>query len=161
MGVIRVKEFEKDFLSEESETHDLLLSTPAGEFTLNRKYAYFEGEISGCGVILETDEDSDETCQRALASLTGYGTDLQELDEKLKRFAAETMLESGNDWRSDDDLPPIDEDEFASLISLTGLTFQSDGSLTAYYDDGDIFWGHCIVVNVDSNGNVTDADIAG
>ena len=30
-----------------------------------------------------------------------------------------------------------------------------------YYDDDDIFWGHCIIAHIDADGNPVDADIAG
>ena len=30
-----------------------------------------------------------------------------------------------------------------------------------YYDDDDIFWGHCIIANIDAEGNPVHADIAG
>ena len=29
------------------------------------------------------------------------------------------------------------------------------------YDDDDIFWGHCIIANIDAEGNPVHADIAG
>lgn len=47
------------------------------------------------------------------------------------------------------------------FFSLSELAFRNDGSIEAYYDDGDIFWGHCIIVRMDKNGNIEDAEIAG
>ena len=44
---------------------------------------------------------------------------------------------------------------------MDAVTFRNDGSIEAYYDDDDIFWGHCIVVNMDKDGNMENADIAG
>ena len=41
------------------------------------------------------------------------------------------------------------------------LAFRNDGSIEVYYDDDDIFWGHCIIAHIDADGNPVDADIAG
>jgi len=41
------------------------------------------------------------------------------------------------------------------------LAFRNDGTIEVYYDDDDIFWGHCIIANIDADGNPVDADIAG
>ena len=41
------------------------------------------------------------------------------------------------------------------------IAIEADGSITVYYDDDDMFWGHTIVVSINQNGEMTDADIAG
>ena len=71
------------------------------------------------------------------------------------------MLDTANDWLGDADEEPITAEQFADRITLSELAFRNDGSIEAYYDDGDIFWGHCIIVRMDKNGNIEDAEIAG
>ena len=48
-----------------------------------------------------------------------------------------------------------------SVLLMGELAFRNDGSIEVYYDDDDIFWGHCIIANIDVEGNPVDADIAG
>ena len=79
----------------------------------------------------------------------------------VRAYAAGHMLDTANDWLGDADEEPITAEQFADRITLSELAFRNDGSIEAYYDDGDIFWGHCIIVRMDKNGNIEDAEIAG
>lgn len=71
------------------------------------------------------------------------------------------MLDLANDWLDNDDQDPITSDVFAKRITMGELAFRNDGSIEVYYDDDDIFWGHCIIAHIDADGNLIDADIAG
>lgn len=114
-----------------------------------------------CGFTLDVDEGSDETCEAALAAYKKHEMNMSELDRQLRAYAAGHMLDTANDWLGDADEGPITADQFADRITLSGLAFRNDGSIEAYYDDGNIFWGHCIIVRMDKNGAVKDAEIAG
>ena len=46
-------------------------------------------------------------------------------------------------------------------MELDDICVNSDGSITLYYDDGDMFWGHAIEVDVEDDGTYSDANIAG
>lgn len=46
-------------------------------------------------------------------------------------------------------------------ISINEMTVSPEGFVTLYYDDGDMFWGHSIEIDVEADGTVSDADIAG
>ena len=50
---------------------------------------------------------------------------------------------------------------FALGYDMGELAFRNDGTIEVYYDDDDIFWGHCIIANIDAEGNPVHADIAG
>ena len=56
---------------------------------------------------------------------------------------------------------PITEEDFARRIVISMIAIEADGSITGYDDDDDLFWGHTIVVSINQNGEMTDADIAG
>ena len=66
-----------------------------------------------------------------------------------------------NDWLDNDDQDPITAEIFAKRITMGELAFRNDGTIEVYYDDDDIFWGHCIIAHIDADGNPADADIAG
>lgn len=114
-----------------------------------------------CEFTLDADEGSDETCEAALAAYKKHEMNMTELDRQLRAYAAGHMLDTANDWLDNDGEEPITADQFADRITLSGLAFRNDGSIEAYYDDGDIFWGHCIIMRMDKNGNIEDAEIAG
>jgi hypothetical protein len=80
-----------------------------------------------------------------------------ELD--ARQFAAGELLETHNDaWNEDE---PISAQTFAERMTLEGVGVDRDGCGSLYYEDGDLFWGHCIVVSVDRNREFRSADIAG
>ena len=62
-------------------------------------------------------------------------------------FAARELTELACDWResADEDVPEITEESFAQRIELTSIAMDPDGSFSAYFDDDDMFFGHCIV----------------
>ena len=137
------------------------IHTQRGDFLLNRQYKWYEMKTPDCGFTLDVDEGSDETCEAALAAYKKHEMNMPELDRQLRAYAAGHMLDTANDWLGDADEEPITAEQFADRITLSELAFRNDGSIEAYYDDGDIFWGHCIIVRMDKNGNIEDAEIAG
>ncbi len=48
-----------------------------------------------------------------------------------------------------------------SRISLESLHAYPDGEFEVYCHDGDLFWGHVIIVSGNINGTFQDAHIAG
>ncbi len=84
---------------------------------------------------------------------------LQQSEPSLRLEATEVLLESHNEEWSDGD--PIDNETFASRMTIKELTIDGDGSATLFYDDGNLFWGHSILVETDSEGAFQYADIAG
>ena len=137
------------------------IHTQRGDFLLNRQYKWYEMKTPDCGFTLDADEGSGETCEAALAAYKKHEMNMPELDRQLRAYAAGHMLDTANDWLDNDGEEPITADQFADRITLSELAFRNDGSIEAYYDDGDIFWGHCIIVRMDKNGNIEDAEIAG
>ena len=55
----------------------------------------------------------------------------------------------------------IGSTEFLNRMQLTAMTVYPDGSFEFWHDDGDIFWGHSILVSGSLAKGVTDASIAG
>ena len=90
--------------------------------------------------------------------------DFEEFDKKVKESAAKNLLDLANDWLQDNDEAETDEitkEMFIDSIEISEMTVSPDGSITLYYDDGDMFWGHAIEISVEPDGTVSDANIAG
>ncbi len=64
-------------------------------------------------------------------------------------------------WIEDKDEEPLTPEQFKERMVLDSISIDSDGDVSFYHSDGDLFWGHCILVTMNSENNFTSADIAG
>lgn len=171
-----VKLLEKDVLNKDLQElkeyylKPVILENDMGTFTLNRYFSWFECnnvDWNGADILiyLEVDENCDETANSAMATLLKYAKDKQGFDQKNREFAAKELLDLANDWledNEDEDKPDkITKEMFIDNIKMSELCISPDGSITLFYDDGDMFWGHTIQIIIDENGNYDSADIAG
>ena len=84
---------------------------------------------------------------------------LEDFERVWRAGAADHLHELYNsNWSSG---KPIDRNEFLSRIRLTSLALESDGTIKARFDDGELFLMHLIAVEIDANGKVTDAYLEG
>lgn len=146
-----------------------------GTFTLDRHFNWFTARLDWlgeeCQVTLECDEEHGDTANQALAHFKKIYENLEEWDEKLRRFAAEKLTEDANDWQdegyddSDDENPEesegITEETFAKRIGISECSMDAEGDYEVYYNDDDMFWGHVIIIDGNVDGEMEDAYIAG
>lgn len=55
----------------------------------------------------------------------------------------------------------LTESSFAKRIKIESIDIYDDGSLELFYNDDDIFYGHVIVIKIESDGTFSNCDIAG
>lgn len=138
-----------------------------GELFLDKDLDMFEGGISWRGedidISLEVDSSSEDTWTAAVAAMKQMMTDQDRWDRDMRAFAARQLTELACEWResADEDVPEITEESFAQRIELTSIAMDPDGSFSAYFDDDDMFFGHCIVVYGTLEGGVSSAVMAG
>jgi len=131
------------------------LHTDRGDFLLNREYQYYGLRIDDYAFTLDVDEGSDESCTVALEAFNKIDN-FKEFEQRISTYISETLLDLANDWLDNDDQDPITAEIFAKRITMGELAFRNDGTIEVYYDDDDIFWGHCIIANIDADGNPDD-----
>lgn len=152
----------KEYLSKPVE-----IDTPYGKFVLDRSMSWFEGEIELNGLdftaFLETDEDNGETAELALKVFLKTAENFEDFDRKNKEFAADNLLDLAHEWQESDEgeNEPLTREQFIEAIGVSEWTVTPYGNMTLYYYDGDIFWGHAIEINIEEDGTIEDADIAG
>ena len=75
-------------------------------------------------------------------------------DRDMRVFAARELTELACEWResADEEVPEITEESFACRIELRSIAMDADGSFSAYFDDDDMFFGHCVT----AYGTLTD-----
>lgn len=138
-----------------------------GELTLDKDYDTFEGVISwrdeDIDISLEVDSSSEDTWTAAVAAMKQMVADQDRGDRDMQAFAARELTELACEWResADEDVPEITEESFAQRIELTSIAMDPDGSFSAYFDDDDMFFGHCVVVYGTLEDGVSSAVMAG
>ena len=136
------------------------LTSALGTFVLNRRYGWFEGTIdylgNPCTVLLHVVEGSTDG-SRALHRLEAICTDLAALDLRARSYAADEMLESACDWCEEN----LTRDQFMARMDDVSLSVEEDGSIEFDFQDGGMFAGHTIVLQMDADDTFVQADIMG
>ena len=138
-----------------------------GELTLNKDLDLFEGDVSWRGerisVSLEVDSGCEKTWEQAVQLMKTMLADQERWDRDMRAFAARELTELACEWRdsTDEDVPEITEESFARRIELRSIVMEVDGSFSAYFDDDDMFFGHCVTAYGTLTDGVTAANMEG
>ncbi|MDZ7957127.1 MAG: DUF2262 domain-containing protein [Aulosira sp. DedQUE10] len=132
-----------------------------GELIWDSKLDWWSSQVEIYpGNIVNLSFDADDAETPTVIELVCHSfTRLQEQEANLRRCAANQLLDLYNDsWNNGDE---IDCQTFMKLIKLAEVHINSDGNANLYYDDGELFGGHVIIVSIDCDGAFTDVEIAG
>ena len=138
-----------------------------GELSLDKDLDMFEGEVPWCGeqicLSLEVDVANENTWADAVRAMKEMLAEQDRWDCDMRASAARELTELACDWResADEEVPEITEESFAQRIELTSIAMDPDGSFSAYFDDDDMFFGHCVVVYGTLADGVASAVMAG
>jgi hypothetical protein len=137
-----------------------------GTFTLDRSVQTFEKSIVWAKEEgkLYFDHDEPEEMTAALATAHMLFEDELKWSDSIRSYAAEELLDLANDWLADDEEAELDEitkEIFISKLELSSISVSANGDFTIYFYDGDMFWGHVIIVEGNINGTFDSAYIAG
>jgi hypothetical protein len=80
---------------------------------------------------------------------------------KINSSITKKLLPSKNENWIEENETIISEKEFVKRIKLTFILVFDDTSLELVYDDGDLFWEHQIVVDLNKENKITYVDISG
>ena len=128
-----------------------------GEVEINGQKIYFGitvDEISG-----------EKSAEELISEFKKFIADFDKWDKKIRAFAAEKLTGNANDWlqdslEDDEEFVEITEEKFAERMVLNSIGFDENG-FDVYYDDDDMFWGHCILVYGTLENGIEEAQIAG
>jgi hypothetical protein len=132
-----------------------------GELTWNNDLDWWSSKVEFTpGNLVNLSVDSEDVETPSVSELACHSfTRIQKQEINLRLCAANHLLDLYNDhWNNGDE---IDCPTFMKLIKLEEVHLNSDGSANLYYDDGDLFGGHVIIVSIDGDGVFEDAEIAG
>ncbi len=77
------------------------------------------------------------------------------------RVATEQLLSLKNGAWLGEKERPMSPDRFGKTLSLIEIAIEAGGTFAFYFDDGDLFFGHSIIVRGSLPDGLTDAAIAG
>ena len=138
-----------------------------GELALDKDYDTFEGEILWRGeqicLSLEVDAANEGTWADARRAMKVMLAEEDRWDRDMRASAARELTELACEWResADEEVPEITEESFARRIELRSIAMDADGSFSAYFDDDDMFFGHCVVVYGTLEGGVVKVNMEG
>ena len=138
-----------------------------GELTLDKDLDMFEGEALWRGeqicVSLEVDTANEDTWADARRAMKEMLAEQDCWDRNMRASAARELTELACEWResADEEVPEITEESFARRIELRSIAMDADGSFSAYFDDDDMFFGHCVTVYGTLADGVTAANMEG
>ena len=138
-----------------------------GELSLDKDLDMFEGEVLWRGeqicLSLEVDAANEDTWADARRAMKAMLAGQERWDRDMRAFAARELTELACEWResADEDVPEITEESFARRIELRSIAMDADGSFSAYFDDDDMFFGHCVTVYGTLADGVTAANMEG
>jgi hypothetical protein len=135
-----------------------------GTLRYEQEYDWYEGKlrIQHLEIAIQLSTDEANSVASALKRATNLVGELENYAQLAKEYAAEGLLEIKNEtWIDDDDEEPLTPAQFQQRMILESISIDSDGEVSFYHNDGDLFWGHCILVTMDSENNFIGAETAG
>lgn len=81
--------------------------------------------------------------------------------QRIVDYAVHELLSLKNESWLDEDELEVTNEQFKNRMKLDSITVYSDGSFEFWHDDGDLFWGHSILISGSLTDGPTFSDIPG
>ncbi|SDY21552.1 hypothetical protein SAMN05421736_101684 [Evansella caseinilytica] len=138
-----------------------------GIFELDKAVKLYEKNITWTGQegkLYFNWEDDERQMKASLETARNLFQHQAKWDTKIRAFAADELVELANDWLQDKEEPEFDKitkEMFVKLMEFSSISVYPEGDFEVFFHDGDMFWGHSIIVCGHQSGTFESADIAG
>lgn len=136
-----------------------------GVFTLDRLVNWYEAQTTWMGAAtrlsLDSENRSGKFPQETVEQARILWKDAKRWNGEIQSYMLKELLDLKNDNWFEEGEKKLTPDDFLRRISLASVTVYSDGSFEFWYGDGDLFWGHSIMVSGSIEGGLDDAGIHG
>ena len=137
-----------------------------GELLYDRTINSFDGHIpwldKKIDISLDVDKDNKSGITKARKAMKELYLSVEKWDAEMRIFAAKKLIGLARDWcESEEEALKITEESFAKKIDIETISMTSGSSFTAYFNDDNIFAGHCIIVGGSLKKGITSASIGG
>ena len=136
---------------------------PFGDLTLDRRFSLFSGTTTWAEATVRielpaNDADlSNDMREQARAFFAAHA----EWDDRLRTYAAQALLDLKNGSWHEEDERIISEEEFKQRMEPQSVSLEMPDEFVVFYRDGDLFFGHVIIVSGTISDGPNDASIAG
>lgn len=134
-----------------------------GKLTLNRRLERYNGEVLWRGTRVEIDLSAEGSALPADGVTMAHELlrDQARWHEAALERAVLDLLEIKNEHWINEGQPPLTGELFRAHMKLQSIDVGSEGSVSFWFDDGDLFWGHHICVSGSMSEGFTDAVFQG
>ena len=134
-----------------------------GTLKLDRSINRFVGKTkwSKKSVDISLDASNEKLAEKAIATAEILWSSQAKWKNEIEALAATELLDLKNDSWLQEGETALTKKKFITAMSLTSISIDSDGSFTFFFNDGDLFWGHMIIVSGDPGKGPTEAKIGG
>ena len=103
-------------------------------------------------VRLTIDTNNSEAEEKSLAAARSLWASRREWQQEVTDYAIGQLLQLKNESWLREDETQLTAEEFAKNMVLEAISTRPGGSFEFWHNDGDLFWGHSIMVS----GNLAD-----
>ncbi len=139
----------------------LLQRPPFGTFALDRTIDYYEAAVTWLGQPITLAVPDEPFLDAAFHCADALWSEKERWSITILDFATREFLETKNESWLDEGEDPLDAASFKSALTLESITVRADGSFEFHHSDGDLFWGHSIVVSGSLSEGPTYAELFG
>jgi hypothetical protein len=134
-----------------------------GQFHLNRGVDWFEGKAEWCGfpIRLAVCMDEANSPNPALHTARELWKTMDVWGQKVNAYAVSELLALKNDTWLGEEEDKVTAEGFIEAMQLESITVYPGGAFEFWHNDGDLFWGHSILIVGSLEEGLTDADIPG
>lgn len=164
---LECKDNELEIILQESLKPVYFFDETLGKFKLDKTVNLFETKVRWANeegnLYFDWDEDN-LVMNASLNTAHVLFKDQENWNMKIREYASEELLGLANEWLQDNDEANVNEitkDMIIALMKLDSISVQPEGDFEIFFFDGDMFWGHCIIVRGNTKGEFFSADIAG
>lgn len=134
-----------------------------GTLTFNRKLSWYSGKISwnkkSVDLNLPVDELDDIKLSLQVAKTLLENRKIW--NNRISEYAVKELLELKNDSWLEEDEREVTAKQFKTRMKLEAITVYPDEEFEFWHHDGDLFWGHSILISGNLMDGPNHADIPG
>ncbi len=134
-----------------------------GELVLDRNTGTFQGEAEwgSATVSISLPDTKEEPIEESLKTVESLFSQQADWKERIEGHAVKTLLVLKNESWLDEGEKPVTAERFRARMTLEAIHILPDGDFEFWYDDGNLFRGHAIMVSGNVSGELSDAGIHG
>lgn len=134
-----------------------------GDLVLDHDLDWFEGiaEWNGESITVDFRADENGSIDNALKTAEQLWADQASWKRRVDELALDELLELKNGSWLEEGESALTPYEFLERMELESISISSAGEFEFWFNDGDLFWGHAILVSGTLEDGPTDASISG